>query len=401
MPVFAYTARDEAGKKISGTLPAETQEELAERLEELQLFLVSAKEVHAARTYTLFKRVNRRDLLTFTLYLSTLITAGVPLLVGLRQIADQTKDPYFKKVINEMADDIQGGHSISESMEKHPKVFNELYVSVIKAGEASGNLELVLNDLATFLEWQGELTKSIKKATVYPCVLLGAVGGLVIILITFVFPRFMGIFGEINIELPLPTRVVMSLSDLFNDYGLIMLGVMAILTVSYFITYRYEKGRVLIDKYKMRLPIIGEVIMKISISRFAHYLGVMLRAGIDVTKAFAIVEKLVGNAAIASVVRSMREMIIGGQKISQAMERYHEFPPLVVQMISVGEMSGKLEDNLSKISMFYDREVPEAIDKTLGALQPLLIIFLAGVVIMIALSIFLPMFQMAGALKRG
>ncbi len=399
MPEFAYTAGNEAGKKISGTLVASDQEELAEKLEELGLFLIQAKEVRAAKSYTLSKKVKRKELLTFTLYLNTLITAGVPLLVGLKQIADQAGESYFKQVIGSLAEDIQGGRSISESMARFPKVFNELYINVIKAGEASGNLEMVLNDLAAFLEWQSDLNKSVKKATIYPCVLIGAVGMLVLVLIVFVFPRFMTMFEGLNMELPGPTRLVIFMSDFLNNYWYVILGSIGVLIAGYIIGYRYEQGRVLIDKYKMRLPIFGSVIMKISVSRFAHYLGLLLRAGINITEAFSIVETLVGNAAIAKVVQTMREMIMGGQRISQAMERHPEFPPLVVQMISVGEMSGKLEDNLNKVSQFYDREVPDAIDKTLGMIQPLIIVFIGGVVILIALAIFLPMFDMSKAVR--
>jgi len=339
-------------------------------------------------------------LLTFTLYLHTMITAGVPLLAGLKQIAEQTENLYMKKVINSLCEDIQAGKKISEAMERFPKVFNELYVSVIRAGEASGKLEVILQDLYNFLEWQDELVKSIRKAMVYPTVVLGAVGSLVIILIVFVFPRFMGMFADIKMELPAPTKLVIFISNFISQYWKVMLGTLAILVVAYIVAYRTPQGKVWIDKYKLRLPIFGPLIKKVSISRFAHYLGVMLRAGINVTEAFAITERLVGNADIANVVRMMREMITGGKKISEAMERFHEFPPLVIQMVSVGEMSGKLEDNLNKVSMFYDREVPEAIQKTLSSVQPLIIIFLAGVVILVALSIFLPMFQMASAIKQ-
>ncbi|MBI5788873.1 MAG: type II secretion system F family protein [Candidatus Schekmanbacteria bacterium] len=401
MPKYTYHARNDDGDKISGELLANDLDELTEKLEGMNLFLISAKEAHEVKSYTLSKKVKRKDLLTFTIYLNTLISAGVPLLVGLQQIAEQTEDPYFKKVIFSILDDIRGGRNISEAMEKHPKVFDGLYTSVIKAGESSGSLEMVLNDLAAFLEWQDDLNKEVRKATVYPCVLLGTVGSLVLVLIVFVFPRFMKMFTDINMDLPGPTLLVISLSTFVNNYWHLLIGSLVTFIVSYKVAYRYDQGRVFIDRYKMHLPIVGVLVTKIAVSRFAHYLGLMLRAGVSLVESFEIVEKVVGNAAIAQVVHSMRDMVLGGEKISQAMERYTEFPPLVVQMIAVGEMSGKLEDNLNKVSKFYDREVPETIHKTLGAIQPLMIVFMAGVIIIIALAIFLPMFQMAGAAKKG
>ena len=400
MPNFAYSACDADGNKVSGTLTAADEYELEVELEKRHLSLVSAKVVHQAKEISFGrKKVSRKELIRFTMYLNTMISAGVPLLAGLSQIGEQAESPYFKQVIKSVSLDIQGGQKISDAMEKHPRAFNKLYTSVIKAGEASGKLEMILKDLIVFLEWQEELHKKIKKATMYPAILFCTVSSLVLVLVVFVFPQFMTMFDGLNIELPGPTVAVINVSDFVRNYWQLIFGSVIVLIASYKIAKRYPGGRYFIDKYKMELPIFGEMVAKVAISRFAHYLGLVLRAGVDITESLTIVQNLVGNEAIARVVQGMREMILGGKKVGEAMERYPVFPPLVVQMIVVGEMSGKLEQNLGKVSEFYDREVPEAIDKCLGTLQPLIIVVMAAVVITVALAIFLPMFMMGQSIR--
>ncbi len=287
---------------------------------------------------------------------------------------------------------------MSEAMSSYPRVFNELFVSVIRVGEASGKMDAVLADLIEFLDWQVKLRGEVKQATTYPLVMISMVCILVGVLIVFVFPPFMKMFLDMKLELPLPTRVVIMVSNGVRTYWLYGITLIITLILTYIISYRYEKGRLLIDRYKLRLPVFGVVMQKISISRFSHYLSLMLRSGIDISQSLTIVERLVGNAAIAQGVKSIRELIIGGVSLSKAMVKCSEFPPLVIQMISVGEISGKLEDNLNKVSRFYDREVPEAIKRTLAIIQPLVIVFMALVVLWIALSIFLPMFSIRSSI---
>ena len=273
-------------------------------------------------------------------------------------------------------------------------------MSVIRAGEASGNLESVLKDLILFLEWQEEIISSIRQATIYPIIVLTAVIGLVVLLMTFVFPRFMVIFEKANVPLPLPTRIVMAVSHfLVHDWGYIIIGVILFI-ILFRIFIKTDTGRHVIDRLKLRIPIFGKLILKINLSRFAHYLGSLIRAGIDITQSLVIVEKVIGNVILADIIRLMRARVQAGEFMSDTLREYPEFPPLVVRMISIGESSGNLEDTLSKVSTFYDREVPVTIKKVFAIFEPLIIVFLASIVLLMALSMFLPLYQMMGVIAK-
>jgi len=400
VPLFKYKAVDFSGKEVSGSLYAETEQALQNNLRQMNLYLVTAKETAPPREFSFRKKIKRKDLLTFTVHLQTIVSAGIPIIQGLNDLIEQTGNRNFKKILEEVRFSIQAGSSLSEALQKHPHAFSDLYVSVVRAGEATGNLDAVLKDLVGFLEWQEELVSNIRQATIYPTIVLVAVTGLVILLMTFVFPRFTAIFEKANVPLPLPTRVVMGISHfLVHDWLYLIIGVV-LLVVFFKIFQKTDAGRHVIDRMKLRIPIFGTLILKINLSRFSHYLGALIRAGVDITQSLLIVEKVIGNVVLSDIVRLMRARVQAGEFMSDTLREFPQFPPLVVRMVAIGESTGNMEETLDKVSAYYDREVPTTIKRVFAIFEPLVIVFLASVVLLMALSMFLPLYQMMGVITK-
>ncbi len=400
MPTFKYRAVDSNGKEISGILRAENENSLQSALRQMNLYLINAKETAPEREYSFRRKIKRKELLTFTVHLQTIVSAGIPIIQGLNDLIKQTGNRTFQRILENIRTSIQSGSGLSEALEKHPNAFSPLYVSVIRAGEATGNLDAVLKDLIGFLEWQEELISNIRQATIYPTIVMVAVTGLVILLMTFVFPRFSAIFEKANVPLPLPTRIVMGISHfLINDWFYLILAL-----VLFFIFFKFlqktDPGRHVIDRAKLRIPIFGNLILKINLSRFSHYLGSLIRAGVDITQSLKIVEHVIGNVIIADIIRLMRARVQAGEFMSDTLREFPQFPPLVVRMISIGESTGNMEETLEKVSAYYDREVPATIKKVFAIFEPLVIVFLASIVLLMALSMFLPLYQMMGVIAK-
>ncbi len=396
MQNFTYKAKDEWGRTITGTMIAAGEEQLAAALDQMGLYLISAKEAASAQ-FSLgwrWERVKRKDLITFTVHLATTISAGIPVLQALQDLFEQTEKPGFKKIIEEISREIQAGSSLSEALSKHPKIFSELYVSIVAAGETTGSVDRVLNDLVTFLEWQEILAMDVQQATIYPAFVLSAVTCLVILLMTFVFPRFTVIFERTNAPLPLPTRVVMGMSyGIAHYWALIILGVVGVI-LSHRLMIRTPEGRYFFDHLKLKLPVFGSLLRKIALSRFSHHFGALLKAGVEIYHSLMVTEKVVGNTVIARVISNARDYISAGESLSESLKKGNEFPSLVIRMISIGERSGSLDKTLDKVSQYYDREVPVTLKKVFAVFEPLVIGLLAVIVLGMALSMFLPLYQM-------
>ena len=394
MQSFTYRAKDEHGKTIRGTLIAVNEDQLAITLDQMGLYLISAKKTKVAESYLGWEKIKRKDLITLSVHLSTTLSAGIPILQALQDLIEQTEKPRFKKIMEDISRHIQAGSSFSEALSKHPKVFSELYVSIVKAGETTGNLEKVLNDLVTFLEWQESLAMDVKQATIYPAFVLSAVICLVILLMTFVFPRFTVIFEKTNVPLPLPTRVVMGISHFITSYWFIILLLVTAMAISYRLVVKIPRGRYFFDKLKLKLPVLGNLLRKIALSRFSHHFSALLKAGVEIYHSLMVTEKVVGNTVIAKVISSARDYISTGETLSESLKKGNEFPSLVIRMISIGESSGSIDKTLDKVSQYYDREVPVTIKKVFAIFEPIVIATLAVIVLGMALSMFLPLYQM-------
>jgi len=400
MPNFTYKARDEAGKTIKGTLIAENEEELAQALDRMKLYLVSAFPIKADKLQISRVKVKRKELISFTVHLAITVSAGISLLQGLQDLMEETEQSGFKKVVEDIRGNIIAGSSLSESLERHPRVFSELYVSIVRAGEVTGNMEVVLSDLVKFLEWQEELASSVKQATIYPAFILGAVSLLIVLLMAFVFPRFAVIFENTNVPLPTPTRIVMSISHIFTRYWWCLILGIAGTIGGYRVLANIPAGRLIFDRFKLNFPVFGELLRKIAISRFAYYLGTLYKAGIGISQSLLVVERVVGNAAIAKAISVARDQVVSGESMSKALGNSNEFPSLVIRMIKVGESTGNMDGTLAKVSQYYDREIPATIKKVFAIFEPMIVAFLAFVVLGMALSMFLPLYQIMGLVGK-
>ncbi|MBN2288453.1 MAG: type II secretion system F family protein [Candidatus Glassbacteria bacterium] len=406
MAFYQYKASDEQGKTVKGVMEAEDEGALEDLLESRRLYLISSNvsgkkgSAPGARAGTtggkrvVRAKVKRADLISFTVHLSTVIGAGVPILQGLDDMVEETENPRFAQVIRGIRQSIQDGSSISDSFAQYPEVFSELYVAILRSGETTGRMDEVLKEIVSFLEWQDELVGTIKQATTYPVIVLIAVMGLIAIMFTFVLPRFLGIFDTFDIELPLPTRIVIAISDFFQNFWWLMIVGIIAAVVGLRAANKTPGGRLVLDKIKLNIPVFGELVRKVALSRFAHYLATLFGAGVNILNALEVVERVVGNAVLAEVVRKARLQVGTGHTISGALKESKEFPSMVVRMVTIGETTGNLEETLGKVSEYYDREVPITVKRLFTALEGAIIIFLGAIILFVVLSILLPMLSL-------
>jgi type IV pilus assembly protein PilC len=403
MPNFSYKARDIRGNLVKGVMDAADKGELANALKEKELYLVHSKEKKENKTFISsisFGKVTRKELIEFTTHLAIVLSAGIPILQGLQDLEGQTKNPQFREIIRGIREDIHGGSSLSSALSRRPRIFSPVYVGMVKAGETSGNVDMILKELTSFLEWQEELSANVKKASTYPLMILTAVCILVTIIFAFAFPRITGILLGMKIPLPLITRVVIGISMFFKHYWWLIFSSLGAAAVSLRLIAKTPKGRLGIDKLKLRLPVVGELIRKIALSRFAHHLGLLWRAGIALPQTLTLVEGVVGNQAIARAISRAKEEVIAGGSLSKSLEESGHFPPLVIRMITIGETTGEMDESLANVCQYYDQEVPATIKKIFAVMEPLLIAFLAFVVLGVALSMYLPLYTALGMMGK-
>jgi len=402
MPTYRYKATNDEGKTVKGLLVAESEDELESALDKQNLYLISAKEsskrgasaASGGGRRIARARVKRAELISFTVHLATIIGAGVPILQGLDDMIDETENPHFKSVIRGIRTQIEEGSSISEAFRQHPEVFSELYIAILKSGETTGRLDEVLREIVKFLEWQDELVGTIKQATTYPVIVLCALMGLIGIMFAFVLPRFLGIFDGFNIPLPLPTRIVIAISNFFQNFWWLLIAGIIAAVVGLRAANRTPQGRMVLDRVKLKIPIFGDLLRKIALSRFSHYLATLFGAGVNIMNALEVVEQVVGNVVLSDVVRRARIQVGTGQSVAEALRESREFPPMVVRMITIGETTGGLEETLQRVADYYDREVPQTIKRLFTALESLVIISLGIVVLFVVLSVILPMLSL-------
>jgi type IV pilus assembly protein PilC len=397
---FSYKARDELGRMVKGVEWAEGEDQLVNALRKKNLCLISASEKKERTLYSGGQKIKRSELINFSSQLATTLSAGIPILQGLQELALQRQGTKLGKIIAAIKEDIEAGTLLHEALARHPQTFGDTYIHMVKAGEASGYVDRILRELAGFLEWQEELSSSIKKITTYPLMVLIGVSILILFVFSFAFPRISSVLIEMKVPLPFSTRLLIAVSKLFQSYwhfvGVGFVG--GILGVHLF--SQTQKGRLMLDKLKLRLPIIGELIKKVYLSRFTHHLSLLLQAGIGIYEALSAVEKVVGSLVFSKAIREVRDQVQAGLTLTEALERAAVFPPMVIRMISVGESTGTLDEALAKVSQYYDQEVPSTVKKIFSAAEPALILFLAVVVLTVALSIYLPIYQAIGKIGR-
>jgi type IV pilus assembly protein PilC len=405
MQRFAYKARDNSGKLVQGFFEAENELDLTQHLKRSALFLTSSRVVSSKVKMRVTRgagKLSTKELLTFTIQLAISLDAGVPLMASLKDLAKNSRQPASRQVIDDICRRVESGVSMKEALATHPRSFSALYVSIVGAGETTGKLPFVLEDLGKLLEWQTEINAKIKEASIYPLVLFFTMIGVVSVLMGVVIPRFEPMLKQVGAGLPMPTLVVLTISKAVQNYwwmGLLAIG--AVVGLFMFFSSQ-EKGRYAIDKFKLKIPILGDLMTKVALSRFCHTFSLGLRSGINVFSALGIASEVTGNTYLQKTIGKAKDYVNMGEKIATAFELSgkeagSQFPDIVIRMINVGEQSGSLTETLEKVNQFYDKEVPSTIRKMFALLEPMMIVVMGVVVGGIALAVFLPMIKMVSS----
>lgn len=406
MGKFTYKARDEKGSLVTGIIEGDNRRAAYAQIDALGLFPVAVsearEEIFSIESFlTALKPVRYDDIIFFTRQLQTVIRAGIPILSGLRALEEQTSNVKLRGAIREMVQDIDKGASLSDAMMKQKKLFPDLYTSMVKAGEIGGSLEEVLERLATLLEFQLKTKEMLKSAIRYPIFVVTTLLIAFLVLINFVVPRFAVLFRGAKMDLPLPTRMLLLTNDIFQNYA-IYLGISIFILIGGFLLYkRTDAGTLEIDRLKLRAPLIGPIILKICMSRFANMFENLIKVGIPVVRTLEVVSRTVGNEYIAQKIIEISGKIEKGLGISRPLREAEIFPPLIIHLISTGEQTGSLEDMLKEVSTHYDREITYSINRLSTWIEPLLTAGLSLMVLFLALAIFLPWWNMMGALRGG
>lgn len=406
MATFAYKARDERGLLVQGNIEAATQREAMMQLDSMGYIPVSAKETGKSSAsgpsediLARFQRVKFDDLIFFTRQLRTVVRSAIPIVSGLRALAEQTSNPRLQKAIAAVTQDIDKGSSFSDALAKHKGVFSEIYVAMVRSGETSGNLEEVLERLSALLEFQMKTKETIKSAMRYPTFVVITLVSAFIILVNVVVPKFAPLFRSAKIALPLPTQILLVINDIFQKYLGASFIVAASLIVAFFIYKRTANGKYAIDVLKLKIPLIGEIVLKTCMSRFAFTLENLVSSGVPIIRTLDIVSRTVGNEFVARKVLEISENIEKGHGIARPLKDAKIFPPLVIHLIATGEETGSLEDMLREISMHYDREVTYTVGRLSAYIEPILTVGLAGMVLFLALAIFMPWWNIMSAMR--
>lgn len=400
MPQFVYKAKDAVGKTVKGMMSAADEMELATVLErEKEQYLLVAREVRAAKGWELGRGITRKDLITFTHHLASLLSAGISIYDALQEMCNRGEARRLKRILDDVSQKVAEGLSFSEALQQHPKAFPELYVSIVKAGETTGTLENSLQDLLRFLEWQEALAAEVKGATTYPLVVLSSIALIVTLLFIFVIPRLTLMLTQLKAPMPLPTQILIALSTALTQYWSILLAGLVVAIIGYVLAKRTPSGRLALDRLKLSIPIIGDLNRKLALARFSHYFAILYRAGIGIVSTLNVLEQVVGNKVLGLGIREACERVQRGESIVKSLQACREFPDIVLRMIALGEITGRLDTALDNASQYYDREVPASVKKVLSVLQPALIFALAGTVLFIALAFYLPMFRVIASIK--
>jgi len=428
MPIYQYTAMDSNGKEKKGKMDADSERAVGEALKDQGMFPTSIKEAKAsgggkkkgtgksspgAKKGGMLSRMGEiqlgtpiikpKELCVMTRQLAILLDAGLPLIRALKTLSDQAKNPAMRTVLNETAQAVEGGTTFSEALMKNPKSFNKLYLNMVRAGEAAGALELILDRLATFMEKAIKMASKIKSAMVYPVMVLIMALGITSGLLIFIVPKFEKIFKEMLGDEPLPalTQFVMHLSKIILNNAISVIIVLAVAFIAFKFISKTKKGKWTIDWLKYNMPLFGPLVSKSSIARFARTLGTLMGSGVPVLQALDIVRDTSGNDVVATAIQTVRDAVKEGETMAGPLESTKVFPAMVISMIEVGEETGKLPEMMEKIANTYDEEVDLAVEALTSMIEPIMIMFLAVVIGTIVIAMFLPLISIIKKLGGG
>ena len=400
MPVFEYTARNTKGEIVRDKLDAATKDDVLAQLRRNRLQVVRVEEAKAGGPKIRFGAgIRTRDVVILTRQFATMINAGLPLVQALDILAQQTENKALAEVTRHVVYDVESGHTLADALRKHPKAFSDLYVNMVAAGEAGGILDTILLRLAQFLEKNDAIIRKVKGAMVYPAVIISVAVIAIAVLLIFVIPTFETMFASVNMELPLPTRIVIGASNLLQNYWWAIIGIIGLGTFGLFRWYKTPTGRLQMDSLLLKMPVLGDLVRKSAVSRFTRTLGTLISSGVSILEGLEITARTAGNMVVHNAVMESRASIAGGETIAAPLQKSRVFPPMVISMIAVGEQTGGLDEMLSKIADFYDEEVDAAVSALLSLMEPIMIVVLGVVVGGMVVAMYLPIFDMVNAVQ--
>ena len=404
MFAFNYRARDNTGKLVRGVIDALSQEEVAEKLRRMGYVPITITRIFAGLKLEQlewnFRRIKTEDIVMFNVQLANMLSSGLSIMSSLDTLQKQCENKKLNEIIGRVSRSVEAGDNFSQALAKHPRVFSNLLVSMVKAAEAGGDLGGVLTRYAEYAETQADLQRKIREALYYPIILIAAATGVIVFLATVLIPKFVEIFNRAGISLPLPTIILYGIGTAIRQfwYVIILSGVLIVLGLRKYV--RTKTGKFKFDKVSLKLPILGPIVHKTCISRFARTLSTLLGSGVPILESLDIVSEVVNNQVLGRVIKQMSQSVEKGERLAESLKVSEEFPPDTVQMISVGEESGNLGKMLNKISDFYDRATGYSIKKLVASLEPILLVVMGAVVAFTMASMLLPMFNMVKLLRR-
>lgn len=399
---FSYKARALNGNISTALIEAQDLRTAMEKLRAQKLIVLDIKESRDNVLLNILKKINplkpyvpSKELVLFSRQFSTLVSAGVPIVQGLGILVDQAQAPLFKSVLTKIREDIEQGISIAEAMKKHPVAFSELYVSMIRAGEVGGILDVILERVSAYLEAAEELKAKVKGALVYPAVISLVACCVTLFLLIFIIPTFKTIFASFGAELPLPTRILLGISDIIRKFFYLVIAIPTAMFIVFKRIQKTNKGSMVIDAYAIRLPLFGIMLKKLAIAKFSRTLGTLVKSGVPILQALETVAKTSGNRVVEKAIDSARQAVKEGERMAEPLKKTGVFPPMVIQMIAIGEETGNLDTMLAKIADFYDQEVDATVKGLTSMIEPLIMVGMGILIGCIVIAMFLPMFEMS------
>ena len=401
MPVFVWEGKTAQGKSLKGEMEAMNQQAVLSRLRSQRIqpnptrVREKGKGLDKELAIPGFRaKVKPYDVMIFTRQFATMIDAGLPIVQGLDILSQQTESKLFRSIIRTIKHDVEGGITLAEALKKHPKVFDDLYVNMVTAGEAGGVLNTILNRIAIFIEKATKLKRKVKGAMIYPATIVAVAVAVVTVLLIYVIPVFGELYGSMGKALPAPTQITINISNWFRSYFFFLVGVVVAIVVAVRMYYKTENGKIMIDGWLLRLPVIGDLIRKVAVARFAQNMSVLLSSGVPILDGLAITAKTAGNKVVERAVMKCRVSISQGKTIAEPLTETKIFPPMVCQMVAIGENTGSLDTLLKKVAEFYEDEVDNAVANLTALMEPIIMIVLGVVIGGLVISMYLPIFQL-------
>ena len=403
MPGFSYVAVDKRGKEKRGSLEAETRERALEQLKAEGLIPVSVREQGALNKeidFSIGKKVKPRDLSVFCRQFVSITQAGVPMKEALQMLSEQTENKWLKRAISEVLLNVEKGNTLADSMRSQPDIFPPMLVNMVEAGEQSGSLEMAFSRMAVHFEKEAKLKATIKKATIYPIILVIAAIGVIAVMLLFVIPIFIDMFADLDIEMPALTMFVMNSSKWMTSHWYVLLAIIVGVVVAYKLIYKTTQGRLTIDRIKMKMPLFGKLTVKTACSQFARTMSTLLMSGISTIDALETTSKIVNNIHYTNAMLKAREEVMKGVPLSEPLEASGIFPPMVYHMTGIGEETGNVEEMLEKMADYYDEEVEMTTQSVLAAMEPIIILFMALIIGTLVIAVIWPIASMYNGLDN-